>query len=75
MSRRSGRRNQDWETPCEDFTWQHVQVELLMDLRDELRKLNETLACYRVRRMSDDINKIDRRLQRHGLLLRSRRKV
>ena len=56
------------------FDWQHVQVELLMDIRDQLRELNNTLACYRVRRMSDDINKIDRRLLAKGMGLQRRKK-
>lgn len=45
-----------------------------MDIREQLRLLNETLSCYRVRRMSDDINKIDRRLLVNGMRLRKRRK-
>lgn len=73
--RRKSRQNQDWETPADDgFQWIHVQVELLMDIREQLRLLNETLSCYRVRRMSDDINKIDRRLLVNGMRLRKRRK-
>lgn len=31
-------------------------LEVLMDIRSELRMLNATLGCYRVRRMCDDIN-------------------
>ncbi len=45
-----------------------------MDIRDQLRELNNTLACYRVRRMSDDINKIDRRLLAKGMGLQRRKK-
>lgn len=76
MARRNpGRSHYEWDTSeGGGFTWQHVQVELLMDIRDELKKLNDTLGCYRVRRMTDDINKIDRRLQARGLLTTKRRK-
>lgn len=54
-----------------EINWDKVQLALLMDIRRELQTLNRTLACYRVSRMSDDINKIDRRL-RKKLPLRSK---
>ncbi len=76
MSRVPARKNNDWETPKDAlFTWDHVKIEVLMDIRDELRELNSTLSCFRVRRMSDDINKIDRRLRVHGLQLTKKRKA
>lgn len=45
--------------------WDAIKVALLMDIRDELKALNSTLGCFRVRRMCDDINRIDRRLQKN----------
>lgn len=78
MTRRANRINVGWQTPegtqVSPFTWEHVAIEVLMDIRQELRELNATLSCYRVRRMSDDINKIDRRLVKHGLKLNAGRK-
>lgn len=35
----------DWSLPQEGLNWDHVQVAVLMDLRDELQKLNRLLAC------------------------------
>jgi hypothetical protein len=46
-------------------SWESIQVGLLLDIRDELKALNTTLGCYRVRRMCDDVNRIDRRLAKH----------
>jgi hypothetical protein len=38
--------NVGWATPPEGaFTWDHVAVEVLMDLRDELQRLNALLHC------------------------------
>jgi hypothetical protein len=42
-----------------------AQLTVLMDIRDELQTLNRILGCFRVRRMSDDINRIDRRIAKH----------
>lgn len=67
----------DWKLPETESgalrSWDHVRTAVLMDIRDELKKLNETLGCYRVQRMSDDIHRIDRRLQSHMPLSKGRR--
>lgn len=62
-------------------SWTQASVAVLMDIRDELkslnanmRELNSTLSCYRVRRMSDDINRIDRRMREHMPLAKGRKK-
>lgn len=54
-------------------SWQSIQSALLMDLRDELKELNRTLACYRVREAMDAIRRIDRRLARTHPLRRAKR--
>lgn len=42
----SRKRNVEWSTPDHpNNTWQHVEVEVLMDIRDELKKLNRLLHC------------------------------
>jgi hypothetical protein len=46
-------------------SWESINTSLLMDIRDELKALNATLGCYRVGRMTEDIRRIDRRLQQH----------
>lgn len=45
MPRQPGRVNVEWETPKNSFQWQHVEVEVLMDIREELRRLNGLLHC------------------------------
>jgi len=59
----------DWNLPEGSVTadgtrhgWDSIKISLLMDIRDELKALNRTLGCYRLARMSNDINKIDKRL-------------
>lgn len=74
MARRAARTGVEWETPTgNDFRWEHVAIEVLQDIRDELKQLNKTLSCYRVARMSDDINRLERRIARR-LPLRTRRR-
>jgi hypothetical protein len=59
-------KNVDWNLPGPNVeTWEQAQVAVLMDIRDELKALNATLACYRVRRMCDDINRIERRIAKN----------
>jgi hypothetical protein len=44
--RRQNRRGVGWETPTSnDFRWEHVTVEVLMDIREELQRLNTLLHC------------------------------
>ena len=52
--------------------WQKVEIAVLMDIRDQLRELNTTLGCFRVRRMCDDVHRIDQRLAKH-MPLRARK--
>lgn len=67
MSKDRRHKNARWLLPPSDergnVTEATVTNALLMDIRDELQQLNLTLGCYRVQRMSDDIHRIDRRLQ------------
>jgi hypothetical protein len=62
-------KNTDWDLPEGRVgTWEQAQVAILMDIRDELKTLNATLGCWRVRRMADDINRIDRRVAKFSKL-------
>lgn len=36
--------NQDWELP-KDITWDKVPIAVLMDIRDELKTLNQLFHC------------------------------
>lgn len=40
------RTNVEWKTPDgTNFRWEHVAIEVLMDIRSELQKLNRLLHC------------------------------
>lgn len=41
-----------------------AKLALLMDIRDELKELNNKLDCFRVRRMLDTVQRIDKRLSK-----------
>lgn len=47
-------------------TWDEAQVAILMDIRDELKKLNRNAVCgrYQTRIAEDAIIRIDKRLQK-----------
>lgn len=73
MSRRIDRRQVDWMTPeGNKFTWEHVQIEVLMDIRAELKSLNETLRCHRVWQGMDALQRIDKRLAKKVSLRRAK---
>ena len=57
-------RNLNWHLPDKVENWEQVKIALLMDIREELKNLNMKLACWRVDRMLDDVNRIDRRLSK-----------
>lgn len=62
MARRSGRVNADWETPAENFKWEHVAVEVLMDIRGELRRIRDLMECPNVRKGFVAMQRVDKRL-------------
>jgi len=62
MNRRPGRADVEWETPQTPFNWEHVAVEVLMDIRSELRKIRRLAECSRIPRGLDAAVRIDRRL-------------
>ena len=48
MSRRKGRTDVEWETPFPDWTWDHVVIEVLMDIRAELQRIRILTECHNV---------------------------
>lgn len=61
--RRRGNIGAEWETPEHpNFTWQHVIVEVLMDIRAELRELNATMNCHNTRDIPVRLRAIDKKL-------------
>lgn len=71
----------DWNLPdgtksstgSKTHTYESIHSALLMDIRDELKQLNRHFDQTRSRRMSDDVARIDRRLQKHMPLTRGRK--
>lgn len=47
MPRRANRRNVQWETPEKDFQWHHVRLEVLMDIRERLASIDQSLMPLR----------------------------
>ena len=72
MTRRIERSNANWETPKDGMTWEHATIEVLMDIRDELQKLNGTFACHRFQGLPTVLARIDRRLQQNMKLPKGR---
>jgi hypothetical protein len=59
--RNDARRNVDWQTPEGiGFTWEHIAVEVLMDIRDELQRLNALLHCSNFVGIPSELRKIAR---------------
>lgn len=64
-------KDQNWNLPDGQKTsdgrrthsWESIHTALLMDIRDELKALNAKLDCFRVRRMLNTVERIDRRLK------------
>ncbi len=62
---RGPRANQNWATPQgTDFRWEHVSIEVLMDIRDELRRLNVLLHCHNFVRIPQALDLIGRNTKR-----------
>jgi hypothetical protein len=51
------------------YSYDTIKTALLMDLRDEMKKLNGLFDCWNFRGIPDTLRRIDRRLERKGLLL------
>lgn len=61
--RRAGRVGVEWETPPDGhWQWQHVQLEVLMDIRRELQRLNILLGCPRFSGIPTTLNTISKKL-------------
>jgi hypothetical protein len=68
------RKDTAWLIPDGTVDRSQAQLAVLMDIRDELKELNRTLSCYRVRNMADAIPRIDLRLKKHFGPLTKRKK-
>lgn len=55
-------KNADWNIPEKPADWHQVQAAVLMDIRDELQKLNSMLSCPNFMGMPHVLKRIDKRL-------------
>lgn len=75
MARCENRRNVEWHTP-EHAEWEHAQIEVLMDIRDELRRIRQLCECPNVMRgfvAMRSLPTIDKRLKTKLPLKKGRR--
>lgn len=63
MSRRA---NEDWNLP-ESITWDHVSIAVLMDIREELRRLNRLLHCSNFLAIPSKLDALKPRKERNGV--------
>lgn len=55
------RKDWNWTVPPNDngkFSFEGAQLAVLMDIRDELKRINSKLDCYRVGRALDDLHSL-----------------
>lgn len=57
------RANENWNLP-EQITWEHVAIAVLMDIRDELRLIRQTLHCRNFQRIPAKLDRIGRNTER-----------
>lgn len=71
-------KNRDWNVGDADrdgrFTYDQIQTSLLMDIRDELQRLNNLLHCGNFTGMPHTLKRIDRRLAQTNKLPKGRTK-
>ena len=58
-----------------NFSWDQVNIAVLMDLRDELKAINRKLDCYRVRSALDAMSEFGVKLRREKRLRRQKRRT
>lgn len=61
--RKVGNIDREWTTPDNpNFRWEHVQVEILMDIRRELHDLNRLLNCPNFTAIPTTLRSINKKL-------------
>lgn len=61
------RKNCNWIVASDDErakSIEHIQVAVLMDIRDELQSINSKLGCYRIPRALDALIEVGRDIRR-----------
>ena len=61
--RHKARVNVEWETPARiGWSWDHVAIEVLMDIRAELHRLNSVMCCQNFIGIPTTLRTISRKL-------------
>lgn len=70
------RKNVIWSLPTApgNFHWEHVQVAVLMDIRDQLQQLNRQASCFRIPRALDAMYELGVEARRRKRLAAAKRK-
>lgn len=57
-------KNLEWNLPksTTEMTWEHVELAILMDIRDELQHLNATFDCTNAQQIPSILRGISRKL-------------
>ena len=61
--------NVEWSIPCNEagtVSWDGAKMAVLMDLRDELRKLNKIIHCDNFLRIPQKLDQIQRNTKRRA---------
>lgn len=64
-----------WNVPEQPQTWEQVQVSVLMDIRDELKRLNSLLQCPNFVAVPRKLDDIKAELRQVRLNTRKRKKA
>lgn len=66
MTRRRGRISAEWETPesGNGFLWEHVAIEVLMDIRTELQTIRRLTECQNVQRGFVAMQSLDKHMKK-----------
>lgn len=63
MARDTRYKNRYWNVDEAANNWpKHVQIALLMDIRDTLQSIDAKLGCHRIPKALDAVVRIDRRI-------------
>ena len=57
-------KNQIWELPEKLTQYDQAQLAVMMDIRDELKTLNQLLHCYKFKEFPAILKRIDKRIAR-----------
>lgn len=75
MMRNRIRTGVERETPQDNFLWDHVAIEVMMDIRNELQRLNNVLQCPNFIAVPSKLDDIRREVRQVRLNTRKPKKI